>query len=209
MRVRRTVTSTGVIAATASAVAALAAASTATVRVIPSKADLYYAGLTTVPHPGVQNGGRLPVLYPLPGGTHRVLEVTATRGKLNWGPGSPNFGADGDQTGNTLGGVTNIDAYRGLSGIRTRKDQLFLAGVFLGRAAPAAPAPARLSQPNASSAARLSPRLRQVFPIGDGHTNSGTVQRFVVPAGATRLYLGYTDADGFHGPPGFYDDNTG
>ena len=48
-----------------------------------------------------------------------------------------------------------------------------------------------------------------MFPIGDGRTTSGTLQRFTVPAGATRLYLGYVDADGFSGSPGFYDDNTG
>lgn len=200
------VAAAGVLAATGAALAGAASEASLTV---PSKADLYYAGLATVPSPGLQNGGGLPVLYRLPSGAHRVLTVSATRGTLNWGPGSPNFGADGDQTGNTLGGVTNISGYRGLSGIHMRRDQLFLAGVFLGASAPKPPAPPRLSEANASSAAALAPRLQQVFPIGDGRTSSGTVQRFTVPAGATRLYLGYTDADGFSGPPGFYDDNTG
>jgi hypothetical protein len=42
----------------------------------------------------------------------------------------------------------------------------------------------------------LSSLLRQVFFIGDGLSGSGTgaVQRFVAPAGATRLFL--ADLDG-------------
>jgi hypothetical protein len=30
-----------------------------------------------------------------------------------------------------------------------------------------------------------------------------------VPAGATRLYLGFVDAFSFHGAPGYHDDNSG
>jgi hypothetical protein len=41
----------------------------------------------------------------------------------------------------------------------------------------------------------LCPALKQVFFIGDGLTGSGTgaIQQFVVPAGATRLFLGTVD----------------
>jgi hypothetical protein len=40
--------------------------------------------------------------------------------------------------------------------------------------------------------------LNQVFFIGDGLTGNGTgtVQQFVIPAGATRLYLGSADGAG-------------
>lgn len=38
-----------------------------------------------------------------------------------------------------------------------------------------------------------SPKLRQPFFIGDGKTNNGVLQSFVVPNGATRLYLGTMD----------------
>src|SRR5262249_37922346 len=43
----------------------------------------------------------------------------------------------------------------------------------------------------------LSPRLKQVFFIGDGVNSSGTLQEFVVPSGATRLYLGIMDDSGW------------
>ena len=44
----------------------------------------------------------------------------------------------------------------------------------------------------------LSPGLRQAFFIGDGRTGtgSGSVQQFVVPAGATRLLLASSDGIG-------------
>ena len=55
----------------------------------------------------------------------------------------------------------------------------------------------------------LCPQMRQTFFIGDGHTSDGTVQRFDVPTGATRVYLGFTDAWGFRHDPGYYGDNSG
>ena len=39
----------------------------------------------------------------------------------------------------------------------------------------------------------LAPMLRQVFFIGDGLTSGALSQQFVIPAGATRLYLGTMD----------------
>jgi hypothetical protein len=57
--------------------------------------------------------------------------------------------------------------------------------------------------------AKLRPALAQVFFVGDGRASDGSVQRFRVPKGAARLYLGFADAFAFHGPPGFYDDNRG
>ena len=39
----------------------------------------------------------------------------------------------------------------------------------------------------------LAPTLRQVFFIGDGFTSGAISQQFVIPAGATRLYLGTMD----------------
>jgi len=39
----------------------------------------------------------------------------------------------------------------------------------------------------------LSPKLRQPFFIGDGRKSDGTVQSFVVPNGATRLFIGTMD----------------
>jgi hypothetical protein len=39
----------------------------------------------------------------------------------------------------------------------------------------------------------VSPQLKQVFFVGDGRTRNGAVRRYLVPAKATRLYLGVMD----------------
>jgi hypothetical protein len=49
----------------------------------------------------------------------------------------------------------------------------------------------------------LSPKLLQVFFIGDGKTGKGLRQHFVVPKDATRLFLATNDC------PGAFFDNTG
>jgi len=53
----------------------------------------------------------------------------------------------------------------------------------------------------------LSPLLQQTFFIGDGLTGngSGTVQTFIVPAGATRLYLGSVDGFGWYNNTGSFN----
>jgi hypothetical protein len=74
------------------------------------------------------------------------------------------------------------------------------------------PAPAGLDFTSiGTSFASLSPLLDQVFFIGDGLTGdgSGSVQQFIVPTGATVLYLGISDAPGYQGDPGAYGDNGG
>ena len=43
---------------------------------------------------------------------------------------------------------------------------------------------------------------RKPFKLGANKT-------IVVPRGVTRLYLGFADANGFNGPAGAYDDNSG
>jgi PEP-CTERM motif len=77
-----------------------------------------------------------------------------------------------------------------------------LVGVFLGPAQPdLSPAPgATLNFSTLASRdfASLSPLLKQPFFIGDGLRNNGlTVQQFIVPVGATRLYLGTMDGFGW------------
>ena len=75
-----------------------------------------------------------------------------------------------------------------------------LVGVFLDAAVPAGPAPPTLdfSTPASLTQATLTPQLRQVFFIGDGltGTGSGARQQFVIPAGATRLFLASSDGIG-------------
>lgn len=67
-------------------------------------------------------------------------------------------------------------------------------GVFLNATQPnLSPAPPAFSY--LPGAATISPGLRQPFFIGDGltGTGTGTPQGFIVPAGATRLFLGTMD----------------
>lgn len=51
----------------------------------------------------------------------------------------------------------------------------------------------------------LAPTLRQVFFIGDGFTSGGTQQEFLVPVGATRLYLGTMDGFGWANNSGAFN----
>jgi hypothetical protein len=93
------------------------------------------------------------------------------------------------------------------NGIATLYAQIdSLIGVFLGSAQPdLTPAPDFLDFRSSSSRdfSFLSPILKQPFFIGDGLRNDGTTaQSFIVPTGATRLFLGTMDAFGWY-------DNTG
>ncbi len=83
-----------------------------------------------------------------------------------------------------------------------------LMGVFLGPDRPdltAAPADLNFGSVAARDFASLSPLLKQVFFIGDGLTSDGVVQGFVVPTGATRLYLGTHDGFGWYNNVGAYE----
>jgi hypothetical protein len=84
-----------------------------------------------------------------------------------------------------------------------------LIGVFLGPSVPTVnAAPPRLSfafEPQRDFVT-LTPLLQQVFFIGDGRRADGTsIQTFIVPAGATRLYLGTMDGFGWAGNSGAFD----
>lgn len=72
-----------------------------------------------------------------------------------------------------------------------------LVGVFLDDNAPnssmAAPENLDFSSAASRDFAKLQPKLRQIFFIGDGVNSSGTKQEFVAPQGATRLFLATWD----------------
>src|SRR5207244_8586602 len=87
-----------------------------------------------------------------------------------------------------------------------------LVGVFLTDAVPQSPAPSTLNFLNTGLSQdflSLSPTIGQVFFVGDGLANGNTTQKFFIPAGATRLFLGFSDAPNQVGLPGAYADNTG
>jgi hypothetical protein len=72
-----------------------------------------------------------------------------------------------------------------------------IIGVFLGSGLPdsiaSPPAPLNFSTQAAMDYTNLSPLLQQPFYGGNGQTSGGTQQQVVVPAGATRLFLGILD----------------
>lgn len=117
------------------------------------------------------------------------------------------FGPDG---GDCAGGYTDLTTPGNISGIVAHDRTLFMVGVFIGGAPWSAPDRLDFS-PEALGVefSELSPKIGQVFFIGDGSTASGVAQKFVIPDGASALYLGYADGWGFQGAPGAYGDNTG
>jgi len=110
-----------------------------------------------------------------------------------------NYGPDGN-TG-------FIVAQQAVNGINTTKGPLnSLVGIFLDDRAPntwAQAASLDFSTAASRDFTTLSPGLKQVFFIGDGLNSSGQLQEFVIPAGATRFYLGIMDEKGW------WWDNTG
>jgi len=106
-------------------------------------------------------------------------------------------GPDGDLLEPPTGHSTGAE--NGIANVIAPIDSLI--GVFLGPAQPDSnPAPGALdfSTPALRDFASLSPLLQQPFFIGDGLRNDFTTpQFFVVPVGATRLFLGTMDGFGW------------
>jgi hypothetical protein len=106
-------------------------------------------------------------------------------------------------------GRSHIKSLKSISGFNAHR-KLPLVGVFTdGRPKGAAPPDYKYNK--GVKLRTFSPRLNQVFFIGDGWTDTGSGFRqiFHVPPTATELWLGFADAGGFNGPPGDYGDNPG
>jgi len=84
-------------------------------------------------------------------------------------------------------------AEHGISDVNAPKNALM--GVFLSDERPDLSRPPRSLDHRAirRNINSFSPQLKQVFFIGDGRTGSGALRRYLVPAKATRLYLGVMD----------------
>jgi PEP-CTERM motif len=148
-------------------------------------------------------GGTSPVNITLaPGGTFFTFSAT--------GSVSMDGLHFGDADGSTARVATSSNTgFGSISGI-TAPGAGYLVGVFIGPGGPTGAAPTALDFATTSFTS-LSPLLDQAFFIGDGLTGdgTGTVQDFVIPTGATALYLGFSDAGGFNGAPFDYGDNLG
>lgn len=193
--------------------AAAASAGAVTVNV-DAQANIYAAGLADTN--AFSSGGVLPVAIPLNANAASVRFLSVGPGPAV--PGSPTGGAtcvyDGPAStgdGNTcVSSVTNLTAANGYSSFYLDGRTMPLVGLFVGASKSAdAPAGQSMSFAFANAQPAYSPRLQQVFFIGDGHDLAGYLQTFLVPTGAATLYLGFADGYGFSGTPGAYGDNYG
>ena len=207
-----------------------ASAESVSAAVIDARSNLFGAGRSSVPDPGGQGGGVLPLGFGLSPGANRVLRIDSVTGAVSYNNtvGDPNRGQFNGPDGgyveyppaNTDGFNTDINSYGGISGLQlieavsANRRVMFLAGVFLNDTEPSGVAPARLdfsSTALGTNFASLSPSLNQAFFIGDGltGTGSGSRQLFFIPDTATRLFLGFIDGADFQGDPTFYSNNDG
>lgn len=177
-----------------------AAATELTAKSVPARANIFGAGYTTAPQPGGGGAGTLPPVWRLRRGPNRIATFPRITGNVT--PiqrEAPYNGAGGDRIGST-----DVNSWRGISGIVHRKNGMFLVGVFLTDTEPRRPAPPRLDFTNRERFSLLAPRLGQTFFIGNGKGRS-----YRVPAGATRLFLGFADGFFYKGNPGWYGNNAG
>src|SRR5581483_9639595 len=125
------------------------------------------------------------VTFPItPGSSMTFSSISGSAGN---DPNGANYTPDGDTT--NVGHNTN-GSENGISDINAPINSLI--GVFLDDNQPNyTPAPPMLdaSTQTARDFTSISPRLKQTFFIGDGQTSGGITQTFIVPAGATRLYI--------------------
>ena len=185
---------------------------------VAGDANIFGAGHASAPGPGGGGAGQLPPVFSFAAGPAQILTFSQVTGSVRIDfDDTPGFSNGPD--GGTLYTRTDISSFGGLSGIIDNAKTMFLVGAFLSGGEPTDPAPARLdfsSSALTEGFLALAPQLNQVFFIGDGltGTGSGSVQQFSVPAGATRLFLGFADSynggsNTISGSPGFYADNDG
>lgn len=111
--------------------------------------------------------------------------------------GANNFSSDVTYTadGNTDWVISNFNGNEnGIADVNAPINSII--GVFLTDRRPRdRDYPDRLDFSTASSRdfASIAPQVHQPFFIGDGRTSTGEVQQFVVPEGATRLFIGTMD----------------
>lgn len=189
----------------ATAVAALTG-STSTAVSVSATADLYFAGMpaTTTDTWGDNFASNAPYQVPsiavVPG---TYITFTNLGGTSSVVPGSvPNTGPSGSSTyvvahgQNWDGTMMYPGSDNGIADAKMGEDTL--VGLFLTNSAPnltAAPS----GQVDWTNSTQINQAVysnivtKQPFAIGSGTTSGGTVKQFLVPPGATRLYLGVWD----------------
>jgi hypothetical protein len=172
------------------------AAGNALAETVPGTSNPYLAGLPN--GSTCCSGDVVPAQSPV-----QVISVPVTPGTtLTFAAtGGVDFQGSPPSTGPDGSFVFTTPSSDGISGATWPANAL--VGVFLDNNLPtsgAAPADLDFGPTGiGTNFTTLSPALKQVFFIGDGltGTGTGTVQTFVVPAGATRLFLGASDGFGW------------
>jgi hypothetical protein len=120
-----------------------------------------------------------------------ALTFDSIAGTARHDPSLPYFSPDGELS--DIGRNTN-GSENGISDLTAPINAL--VGVFLTDEQPnrsAAPKALDFRSPTSREFSTLQPQLKQLFFIGDGKTKDGRPQEFIVPEGATRLYLATWD----------------
>lgn len=166
---------------------------------------------------GAGGQGTLPGYISVAGSSYISFTASGTITMNNYDPTPTDPAATNDPDG-LYNGIPAYDVpasvnagFESISGI-TAPGAGYLVGLFVGPNGPTGTAPASLTYATADTEdASYNPLLDQVFFIGDGLTGDGTgaEQEFYVPAGATELYLGISDACFFVGAPSCYTGNYG
>ena len=188
----------------ATSVAALSGSSSTSVN-IPSTANLYFAGMpsntTDVFGCNMTNNAPYQVSIPVTPGT--MLTFTSFTGTSSVVPGSVSYTGPNGNSSYVVAHGQNWDGTmmypgpeNGIADAKMPEDAM--VGLFLDNNAPtSSSAPSgqvdwtQTSVNNQATYSNLA--LKTPFMIGDGKTSGGTVQQFMVPAGATRFYLGVWD----------------
>jgi hypothetical protein len=177
--------------------------------------DIYRAG-------GYNDGsdGIAPVVFTFPARAWRTMTFPSVGGAWTCTPSVPKYGPDGTSlsTGCLPPSGNDMIPIGTFSGYHSTDFTGAMVGIFLEDALPSA-APPSLRFYNTDSSHGgiptdfriLSPRIGQIFFIGDGLTGTGigNIQVFDVPPTATHLYLGYVDSCNGGPVPSCYSDNLG
>ena len=171
---------------------------------VPGNANPWLAGVET---PGTYGNSdnvptNSPVLVPdvlIPGGW---VEFTSVTGSVSFTPSPSGNPPDGG------GSITSNNASDLLGKSTLTAPANSLIGVFLDNTDPSTltpPAALVFNTVALRDFSDLSPLLRQTFFIGDGQNSLPAVQKFHIPDGATRLFLGSMDGSGWFNNSGSFE----
>lgn len=130
-----------------------------------------------------------------------ALTFDSIDGVVRHDPGLGDFSPDGELA--DIGRNTN-GSENGIADVKAPINALM--GLFLDDTQPnstGAPSSLDFSTDSSRNFTELNPKLKQIFFIGDGKNSGGARQQFIVPKGATRLYLATWDFYEWNNNSGF------